>query len=209
MLCYRRIHPWCATSHYDEARPIICSFCASSSSGRAHFQVRNVQMRKHFVISGCAADTVPVVADEPALTVHSSDKDMTVGDEHPLVEEPLAAQPSSVPLVDRMVCVQAHRSSQTAPFIVPDIHRVLEGTGVLEWAASIRHLMFLLRAAQACHKRLKVSKSAHVRLYKSASAAITMRASNSSCSSFRWASGRCHVAARMHCWRIHAQRGLK
>ena len=132
MLCYRRIHPWCATSHYDEAHPIVCSFCASSSSGRAHFQVHNVQMRKHFVISGCATDTAPVVAEEPALTVHSSEKDMMAGAEHPLEKAPLAAQPSSVPLVDRMVCVQAHRSSQTAPFIVPDIHRVLEGTGVLE-----------------------------------------------------------------------------
>ena len=89
-------------------------------------------MRKHFVISGCATDTAPVVADEPALTVHSSDKDMVLGAENPLVEGPPTAQQSSVPLVDRMVCVQAHRSSQTAPFIVPDIHRVLEGTGVLE-----------------------------------------------------------------------------
>ena len=89
-------------------------------------------MRKHFVISGCATDIAPVVAEEPALTVHSSEKDMIAGAEHPLEEAPLAAQPSSVPLVDRMVCVQAHRSSQTAPFIVPDIHRVLEGTGVLE-----------------------------------------------------------------------------
>ena len=33
-------------------------------------------MKRHFVISGCAtAAAVPVVADEPALTVHSSDKD--------------------------------------------------------------------------------------------------------------------------------------
>ena len=31
-----------------------------------------------------------------------------------------------------MVCVQAHRSSQTPPLIVLDIHRVLEGTGMLE-----------------------------------------------------------------------------
>ena len=33
---------------------------------------------------------------------------------------------------EAMVCVQATRSSQTPPLIVPDIHRVLEGTGVLE-----------------------------------------------------------------------------
>ena len=89
-------------------------------------------MRQHFVISGCATAIAPVVTDEPALTVHSSDKDIAVGEEHPLVEELPAAQSDPVPLVDRMVCVQAHRSSQTAPFIVPDIHRVLEGTGVLE-----------------------------------------------------------------------------
>ena len=89
-------------------------------------------MRKRFVISGCATDTAPVVAEEPALTVHSSEKDMMAGAEPLLDEAPLAAQPSLVPLADRMVCVQAHRSSQTAPFIVPDIHRVLEGTGVLE-----------------------------------------------------------------------------
>ena len=50
----------------------------------------------------------------------------------PLVEEAAAAHHMPDPLVDRMVCVQAHRSSQTAPLIVPDIHRVLEGTGVLE-----------------------------------------------------------------------------
>ena len=31
-----------------------------------------------------------------------------------------------------MVCVQAERSSQTPLLIVPDIHRVLKGTGVLE-----------------------------------------------------------------------------
>ena len=33
---------------------------------------------------------------------------------------------------DAMVCVQATRGSQTPPLIVPDIHRVLEGTGLLE-----------------------------------------------------------------------------
>ena len=99
MLCYRRIHPWCASSPYDEAQPIVCRFCASSPGGLTHFQAHNVQMRQRFVISGCATDPAPV---------------------------------DSVPLVDRMVCVQAHRSSQTAPLIVPDIHRVLEGTGMLE-----------------------------------------------------------------------------
>ena len=88
-------------------------------------------MRQRIVISGCATD-ISVVTDEPALTVHSSDKDIAVGDEHPAVEEPPAAQSDIVPLVDRMVCVQAHRSSQTAPLIVPDIHRALEGTGMLE-----------------------------------------------------------------------------
>ena len=66
MLCYRRIHPWCATSPYDDAHPIVCSFCASSPSGLTHFQVHNVQMRKHFVISGCATDTAPVVANPPS-----------------------------------------------------------------------------------------------------------------------------------------------
>ena len=132
MLCYRRIHPWCATSPYDDAHPIVCRFCASSPGGLTHFQVHNVQMRQHFVISGCATANAPVVTDEPAITVHSSDKDIAVGDEYPSVEELPAAQCDSVPLVDRMVCVQAHRSSQTAPFIVPDIHRALEGTGMLE-----------------------------------------------------------------------------
>ena len=63
----------------------------------------------------CTA-TAPVVTDEPAITVHSSDKDIAVGDEYPSVEELPAAQCDSVPLVDRMVCVQAHRSSHTAPF---------------------------------------------------------------------------------------------
>ena len=33
---------------------------------------------------------------------------------------------------EAMVCVQATRASQTPPLIVPDIHRVLEGTGLLE-----------------------------------------------------------------------------
>ena len=31
MLCYRRIHPWCAPSPYDDALPAICRFCVSSS----------------------------------------------------------------------------------------------------------------------------------------------------------------------------------
>ena len=31
-----------------------------------------------------------------------------------------------------MVCGGAERSTQTAPLIVPDVHEVLEGTGLLE-----------------------------------------------------------------------------
>ena len=88
-------------------------------------------MRQHFVISGCAT-AAPVVPEEPALTVHSSEKDVVVGEEHPLVEALPPAPCDADPSADRMVCVMAHRSSQTAPFVVPDIHRVLEGTGVLE-----------------------------------------------------------------------------
>ena len=56
-------------------------------------------MKRHFVISGCATDAmVPVVADEPALTVHSSDKDVATGKEHPLVEEAPVDLPDSTPL---------------------------------------------------------------------------------------------------------------
>ena len=87
MLCFRRIHPWCAPSPYDDAHPIICRFCASSPSGLTHFQAHSVKMKRHFVISGCATDVAPVVGEEPALTVHSSEKDVAAGEEHPLVEE--------------------------------------------------------------------------------------------------------------------------
>ena len=54
----------------------------------------------------------------------------------PLEDGPLPAQAPAAPIADiiefPMVCVQAHRSSQTPPLIVPDTHRVLEGTGILE-----------------------------------------------------------------------------
>ena len=76
MLCFRRIHPWCAPSPYDDAHPIVCRFCSSSPSGLAHFQAHSVKMKRHFVISGCATDTAPVVEAEPALTVHSSERDV-------------------------------------------------------------------------------------------------------------------------------------
>ena len=89
-------------------------------------------MKRHFVISGCATDIAPVAEEEPALTVHSSEKDVAAEDEHPLVEEAPDDLPELIPLVERMVCVQAHRSSQTPPLIVPDIQRALEGTGMLE-----------------------------------------------------------------------------
>ena len=68
------------TIPYDDAHPIICRFCASSPSGLTHFQAHSVKMKRHFVISGCATQAVmPVVAEEPALTVHSSDKDVAAG----------------------------------------------------------------------------------------------------------------------------------
>ena len=90
-------------------------------------------MKRHFVISGCATDALAsVVAEEPVISVPSSGEDIVGEEECPLVEEVAAAHSMPDPLVDRMVCVQAHRSSQTAPLIVPDIHRVLEGTGMLE-----------------------------------------------------------------------------
>ena len=71
------------------------------------FRLHNVLMKPGFVISGCAeAAPVASAGKEPVST--------------PEKEQ------------DAMVCVRATRSSQTPPLTVADIHRVLEGPGVLE-----------------------------------------------------------------------------
>ena len=90
-------------------------------------------MRHSFVVSGCARGAAaPVALDEPVISVSSSGEGV-VGVERAVEEDGhMPATPVVSPLTDPMVCVQAHRSSQTPPLIVPDIHRVLEGTGILE-----------------------------------------------------------------------------
>ena len=133
MLCFRRIHPWCASSPYEEADPILCRFRTSSPSGRTVFQAHNVMMRHGFDISGCAtAAAAPIAPEEPAITVPSSRRDVVDAEQVPLVDGQRPTHPSIAPFADPLVCVQTHRSSQTPPLIVPDIHRVLEGTGILE-----------------------------------------------------------------------------
>ena len=67
--------------------------------------------------------------DEPVISVPSSpgkvdEEDVPLGKEEPILIPEKGR--------DAMVYVQATRSSQTPPLIVPDIHRALEGTGVLE-----------------------------------------------------------------------------
>ena len=123
MLCNRRIHAWCAPSPYDEAHPIVCRFCVQASHGSgASFRLHNVAM------SGCAEAVAPA-DDEPAITVSSSSGDVVEGCAAPGMAEPVRIPGKGG---ETMVCVQATRGSQTPPLIVPDIHRVLEGTGLLE-----------------------------------------------------------------------------
>ena len=82
-------------------------------------------MKHCFAVSGCATDVAdPVAIEEPVISVHTSGEDVVGAEGIPLADESAAAQLPSVPLADRMVCVQAHRSSQTPPLIVRDIHRV-------------------------------------------------------------------------------------
>ena len=83
-------------------------------------------MRPGFEISGCA-EVAPLADDEPAVT--STPSDVVEGCAAPGMEEPDLIPGKGG---DAMVCVQATRGSQTPPLIVPDIHRVLEGTGLLE-----------------------------------------------------------------------------
>ena len=85
-------------------------------------------MRPGFEISGCAEAVAPA-DDEPAITVSFSSGDVVEG-----CIAPGKAEPALIPGKgrDAMVCVQATRGSQTPPLIVPDVHRVLEGTGLLE-----------------------------------------------------------------------------
>ena len=75
---YRRIHPWCALSPYDDALPILCRFCFSSSQvSYRPFQLHNVKMKSGFVISGCA-DAAPAVSaeGESVISVSLSAKDV-------------------------------------------------------------------------------------------------------------------------------------
>ena len=85
-------------------------------------------MRPGFEISGCA-EVAPLADGEPAITVSSESGDVVEGCAAPGKEEPDLIPGKGG---DAMVCVQATRESQTPPLIVPDIHRVLEGTGLLE-----------------------------------------------------------------------------
>ena len=90
-------------------------------------------MRHGFEISGRAtAAAAPIAPEEPVITVSSSGEDVVNAEQVPLMDGQRPTHPSLAPFADPMVCVQAHRSSQTPPLIVPDIHRVLEGTGILE-----------------------------------------------------------------------------
>ena len=87
-------------------------------------------MRPGFEISGFAeAAPVASAGDIPVVTVPSSPGDVVEGDATPGKEEPVAVPGKGG---EAMVCVQASRASQTPPLIVPDIHRVLEGMGLLE-----------------------------------------------------------------------------
>ena len=87
-------------------------------------------MRPGFEISGCAeAAAVVPAGDKPVISMPSSPEDVVEKDDARGKDEPMM-----VPGKGRgaMVCVQATRASQTPPLIVPGIHRVLEGTGMLE-----------------------------------------------------------------------------
>ena len=131
MLCRRRIHSWCAPSPYDEAHPILCRFCVQNSHGSGvTFRLHNVLMRPGFEISGCA-EAAPVASAEgkPGIAVPLSPGDVVERDAVPGKEEPMVVPGKGD---ETMVCVQATRASQTPPLIVPDVHRVLEGTGLLE-----------------------------------------------------------------------------
>ena len=75
------------------------------------------------------AEAAASAKDKPIITVPSSSGDVVKGDAAPGKEEPVIAPGKGG---EAMVCVQATRGSQTPPLIVPDIHRVLEGTGLLE-----------------------------------------------------------------------------
>ena len=132
MLCRRRIHSWCAPSPYDEAHPIVCRFCVQHFHGSGvSFRLHNVLMRPGFEISGCAEAAVDRFCRR---CTHYCSAFITAGDVVERDAAPGKEEPVVVPGkgVEAMVCVQATRASQTPPLIVPDIHRVLEGTGLLE-----------------------------------------------------------------------------
>ena len=89
-----------------------------------------VLMRPGFVISGCAEPALVASADdEPVISVPSSPREVVEEEALPGKDKPNLIPGKGQ---EAMVCVQATRSSQTPPLIVPDVHRVLEGTGVLE-----------------------------------------------------------------------------
>ena len=94
------------------------------------FRLHNVLMRPGFEISGCAEAAAAAPADDvPVITVPSSPGDVVERDAAPGKDEPIVVPGKGG---EAMVCVQATRASQTPPLIVPDIHRVLEGAGLLE-----------------------------------------------------------------------------
>ena len=115
-------------------------------------RLHNVLMRPGLEISGCAEPALVASADDEtrdfsALVSPRSGRMVASADDEPVIsvpssprevveEEALPGKDEPILIPERgreaMVCVQATRSSQTPPLIVPDIHRVLEGTGVLE-----------------------------------------------------------------------------
>ena len=104
------------------------------------FRLHNVLMRPGFEISGCAEAAVVAPADDvPVISVPSSPRaTWSIEDAAPGKDEPMIIPGKGR---EAMVCVQATRASQTPPLIVPDIHRVLEGTGMFLNALTINWTM--------------------------------------------------------------------
>ena len=132
MICYRRIHPWCAPSPYDEAFPVLCRFCFSSSceSGQP-FQLHNVKTKPGFVFSGCAdVAAVALVEGESVTSASSSSK--RVGAE---ADTSRCGRIHFRPEGDRYTRKRQSPDGmcygRSTTFDVPDIHRVFKGTGVL------------------------------------------------------------------------------
>ena len=98
--------------------------------------------------------------ETPVITVPSSSGDVVERAAAPGKDEPmiLPGTGGGVPGKggEAMVCVQATRASQTPPLIVPDIHRVLEGTGKLFCVAVVlekanHHCLLGLRGRDCSH----------------------------------------------------------